>query len=153
MNTNNLTNSNVNILVPLDPGKTILLNNNIKLTRGLLNDGDNKNQTNQITTDGINWSSYGTSITVGTYTFLFAGSGSPVVMKVSTNSTTGSSNTSPDAKSITTLPQRTPTNESESSLPIIPILVGIILLLVIGFGIYYFTKSKEIVNNMFNAGE
>jgi len=71
-----------NSIVPLDPGTSITINNT-KITRGSLTNGASANQANQITIDNVNWLNYGQSITVGNFTFLFIGSGSPTLFQIS----------------------------------------------------------------------
>ena len=54
----------------------------VTISRGSLSDGTNINQTNQIQINDGKWLNYNEKVTVGNNTFLFVGSGSPIIMQI-----------------------------------------------------------------------
>jgi len=73
--------TSTNILIPLDPGKSITMKS-VTVSRGSLSDGTNSNQSNQIRINDGSWLNYNEKVTVGNNTFLFVGSGSPIIMQI-----------------------------------------------------------------------
>ena len=73
--------TSTNIIIPLDPGKSIIMNS-VAISRGSLNDGTNINQSNQIQINDGPWLNYNEKVTIGNNIFLFVGSGSPIIMQI-----------------------------------------------------------------------
>jgi len=73
--------TSTNIIIPLDPGKSIIMNS-VAISRGSLSDGTNINQSNQIQINDGPWLNYNEKVTIGNNIFLFVGSGSPIIMQI-----------------------------------------------------------------------
>jgi hypothetical protein len=133
-----------NVLLPLGPGESVVITGyNITITRGSLTDKTAKNQTNQITSDKINWISFNQELTIGNYSFLFAGAGSPTVFSVTPQAPEKPEK--PEAPETPETPdskQVTQNQESSTTDYTWWIVGGVSLLLLGGVGYYLFNRSK-----------
>ena len=111
------TSTSTNIIIPLDPGKSVTMNS-VVISRGSLSDGTNANQSNQIQINGGKWLNYNQSVTVGNNIFLFVGSGSPIIMQILPISTSpSSSSSSSSSQALTAQTSLILKNISTSSTP------------------------------------
>jgi hypothetical protein len=129
--------SGLNLVLPLDPGKSIGIDT-VTITRGNLTDGSSNNQTNQITIDNKNWLDYDTTFNVGVYTFIYLSSGSPILFQVTTTPIVNPSET---------------IISTSNNLLIIFIIIVVILFIFIVMYLFMSKSNTPPKPSYFNAGE
>ncbi len=141
--------SGINIIIPLDPGKSILIDSLI-ISRGSLTDGTDTNQTNQLSIDKVNWLNYNATFLIDVYTWTFLSSGSPILMQITTTPVNIPLNTplytpldTPFTTSIitalTALNESTPVKAIKSNPIYIYIFLGVSILIIL----LYISKSRS----------